>query len=72
MGPSTAPGGVALSPEENIARKFTGTYGAGALNQAMTCATLARAMADKSSTGIWNKVIAILSEHAPLPPAGRH
>lgn len=61
--------GVALSDEEIIARKLYGTYGAGALGQAKTCANLARVMADKPSTGIWNKVIAILAESAPLPLA---
>jgi hypothetical protein len=61
--------GVAVSQEEIIARKLYGTYGAGALNQAMTCATLARTMADKASTGVWNKVIAILSDHG-TPAAG--
>jgi hypothetical protein len=60
--------GVALSQEEIIARKLYGTYGAGALGQARTCARLARTMADKPSTGIWNRVIAILSERAPLAP----
>ena len=44
--------GVALSPEEIIARKLYCTYGAGALNQAKTCASLARLMADWPSTGI--------------------
>jgi len=59
--------GVALSQEEIIARKLYGAYGAGALVQAKTCASLARLMADKSSTGIWNKVIMILSDRgAPL------
>ncbi len=61
-----------MSPEEIIARNLTGTYGAGALGQARTCANLARAMADKSSTGLWNKVIAILSERVAPPLAGRH
>lgn len=61
-----------MSPEEIIARKLAGTYGAGALGQARTCASLARAMADKPSTGIWNRVIAILSERAALPLAGQH
>jgi hypothetical protein len=65
-------GVVALSPEEIIARKLTGTYGPGALGQAMTCASLARVMADKSSTGIWNKVIAILTERAATPRAGQN
>jgi hypothetical protein len=54
--------GVALAPEEIIARKLYGTYGAGALGQAKTCASLARVMADWPSTGIWNRVIAILAE----------
>jgi hypothetical protein len=59
--------GVALAPEEIIARKLYGTYGAGALGQAKTCASLARVMADWPSTGIWNRVIAILTEGtAPL------
>ena len=61
-----------MSPEEIIARKLTGTYGAGALSQAKTCATLARTMADKSSTGIWKKVIAILTEHGVPPTPGKH
>jgi hypothetical protein len=58
--------GVALLPEEIIAHKLYGTYGAGALGQAKTCARVARSMADKSSTGIWNRVIAILSERVAL------
>ena len=64
--------GVALSQEEIIARKLYGAYGAGALGQAKTCATLARAMADKSSTSIWNRVIAILSERTALALAGQN
>ena len=60
-----------MSQEEIIARKLYGAYGAGALNQAMTCAALARTMADKASTGIWNKVIAILSDRG-TPAAGQH
>ena len=64
--------GVALSPEEIIARKLYGTYGADALGQARTCASLARVMADKSSTSIWNRVIAILSERVTLPLAAQH
>ena len=56
--------GVALAPEEIIARKLYGTYGAGALGQAKTCASLARVMADWPSTGIWNRVIAILADTA--------
>ena len=63
-------GVVALSPEEIIARKLYGTYGAGALGQARTCANLARVMADWPSTHIWNRVIAILSERTRLPLAG--
>jgi len=62
-------GGVALAPEEIIARKLYGTYGADALGQAKTCASLARVMADWPSTGIWNKVIAILAESTVLPRA---
>lgn len=62
--------GVALSHEEIIARKLFGTYGAGALGQARTCASLARVMADKPSTGIWNNVIAILAEGVPHCPNG--
>ena len=65
-------GVVALSQEEIIAHKLYGTYGAGALGQAKTCASLARVMADKSSTGIWNRVIAILSERTALPLAGQN
>ena len=61
--------GVALEPEEIIARKLYGTYGAGALGQAKTCASLARVMADWPSTGIWNRVVAILAESAGLPRA---
>ena len=61
-----------MSPEEIIARKLTGTYGADALGQARTCASLARAMADKASTSIWNRVIAILSERSASPFAGQH
>ena len=38
--------GVALLTEEIIAHKLYGTYGAGALGQAKTCARLARTMAD--------------------------
>ena len=63
--------GVALAPEEIIARKLYGTYGAGALGQAKTCASLARAMADWPSTGIWNRVIAILAEPSALPLTDR-
>jgi hypothetical protein len=63
--------GVALSQEEIIARKLYGTYGAGALVQAKTCASLARLMADKSSTGIWKRVIEILSENGTPLAAGR-
>ncbi len=63
--------GVALSQEEIIARKLYGAYGAGALVQAKTCASLARLMADKSSTGIWKRVIEILSENT-APLAGQH
>ena len=59
-----------MSPEEIIARNLYGTYGAGALGQARTCANLARVMADWHSTRIWNRVIAILSERAQLPLAG--
>jgi hypothetical protein len=58
-----------VSPEEIIARNLSGTYGAGALDQAMTCATLARTMADKPSANIWNRVIAILAESASQPLA---
>jgi hypothetical protein len=54
--------GGRVSPEEVIAHKLYGAYGAGALDQAMTCASLARVMADRPSTGIWNRVIAILTE----------
>jgi hypothetical protein len=61
-----------LLPEEIIAREFRGTYGVNALGQARTCANLARAMGDWASTGIWNKVIAILSERAALPRAQPH
>ena len=50
-----------------IARKLYGTYGANALGQARTCASLARVMADKPSTGIWNNVIVILTEGAMCP-----
>ena len=57
-------------PEEIIALNLYGTYGAGALGQAKTCASLARVMADRPSTGIWNKVIAILTERTVLPLAG--
>ena len=64
--------GVALSPEEIIARKLYGTYGQDALGQAKTCAALARTMADKSSTGIWNRVIAILTERSAAPLAAQH
>ena len=64
--------GVALSPEEIIALKLYGTYGAGALNQARTCASLARVMADWPSTGIWNRVIAILTERIAPPLAAQH
>jgi hypothetical protein len=56
-----------LSPEEIIACNLYGTYGAGALGQARTCASLARVMADRPSTNIWNRVIAILTERAALP-----
>ena len=63
--------GVALAPEEIIARKLYGTYGAGALGQAKTCASLARVMADWPSTGIWNRVIAILAEPTSSPLAER-
>lgn len=63
--------GVALASEEVIARKLYGTYGAGALGQAKTCASLARVMADGPSTGIWNRVIAILTENMSLPRAER-
>ena len=63
--------GVALAPEEVIARKLYGTYGAGALGQAKTCASLARVMADWPSTGIWNRVIAILAESTSLPRTER-
>ena len=56
-----------LSHEEMIARKLYGAYGANAIGQARTCASLARVMADKSSTGIWNNVIAILTEGAMRP-----
>ena len=52
-----------MSDEEIIARKLYGAYGAGALGQARTCASLARVMADKPSTSIWNNVIAILTEY---------
>jgi hypothetical protein len=58
-----------LAPEEIIARKLYGTYGAGALGQAKTCASLARVMADRPSTGIWNRVVAILADSANLPRA---
>jgi hypothetical protein len=58
-----------VSPEEVIAHKLYGAYGADALNQAMTCASLARVMADRPSTGIWNRVIAILTERTALPLA---
>lgn len=61
--------GVALSEEEIIAYKLYWTYGAAALNQARTCASLARIMADRHGTSIWNKVIAILSERMALPQA---
>jgi hypothetical protein len=64
------PGGFALLPEELIAHKLYETYGPAALDQAMTCARLARAMADWPSTTIWNKVIAILTERRALPLAG--
>jgi hypothetical protein len=63
--------GVALSQEEIIARKLYGAYGAGALVQVKTCASLARLMADKSSTGIWKRVIEILSENGTPLAAGR-
>ena len=63
--------GVVLEPEEIIAHNLYGTYGAGALGQAKTCASLARVMGDWPSTGIWNKVIAILTERATLPLAGQ-
>ena len=53
-----------MSHEEIIARKLYCTYGERALGQARTCASLARVMADKPSTGIWNNVIAILTEDA--------
>ena len=55
-----------MSPEEIIACNLYGTYGAGALGQARTCASLARVMADRPSTNIWNRVIAILTERAAL------
>jgi hypothetical protein len=58
-----------LAPEEIIARKLYGTYGADALGQAKTCASLARVMADWPSTGIWNRVIAILAESKAVPRA---
>ena len=58
-----------MAPEEIIARKLYGTYGAGALGQAKTCASLARVMADWPSTGIWNRVVAILADSASLPRA---
>jgi hypothetical protein len=63
--------GACVTPEEIIARNLYGTYGAGALGQAKTCASLARVMADWPSTGIWNRVIAILTERASLPLAGQ-
>lgn len=58
-----------MSEEEIIAYKLYWTYGAAALKQARTCASLARAMADWRSTSIWNRVIAILSERVSVPLA---
>lgn len=70
--PGIVVAGGCVSHEEMIARRLYGTYGADALGQARTCASLARVMADKSSTGIWNRVIAILTERAAPPLAGQN